>query len=151
MASEVACAVFYAMSLRRHFMLPGVADLMIQIGHARARSSTESDSALFAATDRTFAQFIANTASLPHLERLGPDYVAAVIAAFHALVCAEPPAVAEPDSKYERSRLAAAAVLPLTELLAASGPSSALPLADWMLDGGAGPGCSRTNFGSAAR
>ncbi len=77
---------------------------------------------------------MADAASLPHLERIGPDYVASVIAAFRTLVRGR--ALAGPDSEYERTRLAAAAVLPLTEMLAARGPLDALPLADWMLAAG---------------
>lgn len=75
--------------------------------------------------------------NLPHLELIGPAYVASVIAAFHALVRAEPPAGAEPDSEDERWRFAEVAVLPLNELLVARGPFDNVPLADWMFTAGA--------------
>jgi len=63
--------------------------------------------------------------------------VDAVIATFNAVVRVECPAAAERDAEAERSRLAAAAVLPLTELLAARGPFEDVPVVDWMLRGGA--------------
>ena len=59
--------------------------------------------------------------------------MAAVIATFGAIVRAKSPA----GTEAERFRLAAAAVLPLTELLAAPGPLEDVPVADWMLRGGA--------------
>ncbi len=79
---------------------------------------------------------MANAASLPYLERVGPVYVASVITAFNAL--AEAPADDQPDAEAEHSRLAAAAVLPLTELLAARGPLEHILVVDWMLGAGAG-------------
>ncbi len=86
---------------------------------------------------RGFPDFLAKTASRPHLKHIGRDYVDAVIATFTAVVRVECPAAAEPNAEVERSRLAAAAVLPLTELLAARGPFEDVPIADWMLRGGA--------------
>ena len=80
---------------------------------------------------------MAKTASHPHMKHIGPDYVAAVIATFQAVVRAGCPAAAEHSAEAEDSQLAAAAVLPLTELLAARGPVEDVPVADWMLKGGA--------------
>jgi len=83
--------------------------------------------------DRGFPGILVKASSRPHLKHIGPDYVAAVIANFLAVARAKSPAGAEA----ERTRLAAAAVLPLTELLAAPGPIEDVPVADWMLRGGA--------------
>jgi len=86
--------------------------------------------------DRSFADFIGNTATLPYLECIGPAYVAAVIAAFRALILTEAPGVAAPG-EVDRMRVAAIAVLPLTEMLAARGLIDDAPILDWMLAGGA--------------
>ncbi len=68
------------------------------------------------------------------LQHVGLIYVASVIAAFRALVRAEP---AEPESLDERARCVAAAILPLIELLAARGMIDTLPVMDWLWKGGA--------------
>ena len=66
------------------------------------------------------------------MESIGPAYVAAVIAAFRALVRLE----FHDDT--DRRHLSDAAVLPLTEMLAVSGPFDLVPVADWMIAGGVG-------------
>ncbi len=85
---------------------------------------------------RTFAELMAQVTTLPHLERVGPTYVASVIAAFRTLVRAGLPDDAGLDSEDARNRFAAVAVLPLTEMLAGPGPFDTLPVADWMIAGG---------------
>ena len=90
------------------------------------------------ADGRAFAEFLALTVSLPHLERLGPTYVTSVIAVFRTHARIGAPAGPEPDADEDaRTHYAAAAVVPLTELLAARGALDAAPVADWMLAGGA--------------
>ena len=97
------------------------------------------------AVNRTFAEFLGHTTSLQYLERIGPTYVALIIAAFHAIVRAGPckgPAFEwdgiDPEvEEMAQIRFVAAAVLPLTEMLAACDAFEAVPLLDWMLAGGA--------------
>lgn len=88
---------------------------------------------------------MARTATLPHLKRVGPDYVASVIAVFRTIVRTGLHGDAELDSDAARTRFAAVAVLPLTEMLAGPGPLDTLPVADWMLAGGASS-CRRTRI-----
>ncbi len=79
--------------------------------------------------------YMAYTAEQPRaLKHVGLIYVASVIAAFRALVRAEP---AEPKSLDARARCVAAAALPLTELLAARGMIDTVPVMDWLWKGGA--------------
>ena len=80
---------------------------------------------------------MARIATLPHLEHVGPAYVDAVIATFRTLVRAGFPDDAGLDSEHARTRFAAVAVLPLTEMLAGPGPFDTLPVAEWMIKGGA--------------
>ena len=91
--------------------------------------------------DRTFGDLLANTASLPHLERVGPTYVASLIAVFYAHAsghASSGPSTLHPGSEDFESSYAAAAVVPLTELLAARGLIDTVPVLDWLLEGGAG-------------
>lgn len=91
-----------------------------------------------AVADRTFTVYMASTARLPNaaMERVGPTYVASVIAAFRAIIGAEPAARIEPGKEDEHTRYVAAAVLPLTELLARRGLIDTVNVADWLLAGG---------------
>ncbi len=90
--------------------------------------------------DRTFPDFLAHTASLPHLERIGPTYIASVIAVFYAhaavYMSSGRPSL-RPGIEDIEIRYATAAVVPLTELLAARGLIDTVPVVDWLLAGGA--------------
>ena len=91
--------------------------------------------------NRTFADFLALMASLPHLERVGATFVASVIAVFYAHAsghASSGPSTINPGSENFESSYAAAAIVPLTELLTARGLIDTVPVMDWMLAGGAG-------------
>ena len=83
---------------------------------------------------------MAHVVKLPNLERIGPDYVASVIAVFRTIVRTGLHVDNDLDSDAASTRFAAVAVLPLTEMLAGPGPLDTLPVADWMLAEGA-PRC----------
>ena len=81
---------------------------------------------------------MALAASLPYMEGIVPAYVAAAIAAFRAFARIEP-AAADTNDAADRSFLAVAAVCPLTDMLAGSGPFDLVPVTDWMIAGGTSP------------
>ncbi len=61
------------------------------------------------AADRMFTDSLANTASLPHTKRIGPDYAASAVALFRALARAAPSVDGAAHSEDERLRYLAAA------------------------------------------
>ena len=83
---------------------------------------------------RSFVEFVALAASLPHLERIVPTYVSAVIAALHSMARLD--AAARTKDMDDRKFLIPVAIMPLTELLAERGPAGLVPIIHWMIAGG---------------
>ncbi len=86
---------------------------------------------------RSFATYVGLTAGLPRFKRVVPDFVAAVIAALGGL---ERIGIA-PHTKTagDLALFAIVAMMPLTDMLAATGPFNVVPIVDWMITGGVPP------------
>ena len=98
-----------------------------------------ADQCACSGADRNFGDLLATTASLQHLEQSGPTYVASLIAMFYAHASGHTSVVStiHPGSEDFETSYAAAAVVPLTELVAARGLIDTVPVLDWLLAGGA--------------